>query len=311
MLARVAESLYWMGRYIERSEHCSRYLRVQYFSTLEAPMLQNTDFTLRSILFMSSTDFDTNSSVKAKDVWQKVIFDLNNRNSLCSLSYKARENARSIKNIISMELWENINKWHLYNQSLDVLQFNFPMIFEYTAEYIKHIALIKSSAQTTLLHNDVLRFLSLGIYVERAFQVTRITKSKISDSSILSNNGANLPLQIYQWNILLRSLEAYDIYNSYYKGAHLSKESVLNLILNNPIFERSIFFTSERIKTHLKGISVRPPGFESMLNSFYTIKGESFKFTNLENEEKVLDDIQKCNKSFASLHTNIEQNYFQ
>jgi len=50
MLARVAESLYWIGRNIERCEHCARYMQVQYFSTLEAPMSHNKDFTLRSIL---------------------------------------------------------------------------------------------------------------------------------------------------------------------------------------------------------------------------------------------------------------------
>lgn len=57
MLARIASSLYWTGRYLERSEHLARYLRVQYFSMQDAPMSQSRDFTMRSILNMYGVEW--------------------------------------------------------------------------------------------------------------------------------------------------------------------------------------------------------------------------------------------------------------
>lgn len=311
MLARVAESLYWMGRYIERSEHCSRYLNVQYFSTLETPMLHNKDFTLRSILFISGANFDNDSKIEAQHVWQKVIFDNYNSNSLIQLTYNARENARSIKNIISSELWENINKWYLFNRSVDKINFISTNIFNFTSENIKLIALIKSVAFTTLLHNDVWRFFFLGIYLERALQVLRITKSKISDSAILSNNGANIPLQQYQYSILLRSLECFDIYNSYYRTTMIEKKSIFKLILTNESFERSVIHTANVIEDKLSNISVQPPNYLTIIEDFQRQIKEAFVLTDLDNEEKVLDKIEKCSFCFSHLHSNIEKIYFQ
>ena len=311
MLARVAESLYWMGRYVERSEHCSRFLNVQYFSTLEAPMLHSKDFTLRSILFMFSAEVDNDSEVEAQEVWQKVIFDFANPNSLIQLAYKARENARSIKNTISTELWEAINKWYLYNKSIDRIQFSSADVFDYTSENIKLLALIKSSAETTLLHNDVWRFFYLGVGLERALQVLRITQSKISDSTILSDNGTNIPLQQYQYSILLRSLECFDIYNSYYRGAIITRKSIYDLILNNKLFHRSVISTADKIQKQIERISVRPDNYGGMVEGFNRKKEECFQFADLNDEEKVLDDIQNCNKCFGDLHKQIEQIYFQ
>ena len=125
MLARVAESLYWIGRNIERVEHCTRYLKVQYFSTLEAPMLQNKDFTFRSILFMSGADFEPQNMLPENEVWRKVIFDAGNPNSIFSIVKYAMENARSIRNaIVQIKMLTIIFKT-LIIDSLTCLSFSF------------------------------------------------------------------------------------------------------------------------------------------------------------------------------------------
>ena len=78
MLARVAENLYWMGRYIERAEFFKRYCKVEYFSALESPMTEHQDFTLRSILYMSGSAFNSEEQLQERDVFQKVLFDASN-----------------------------------------------------------------------------------------------------------------------------------------------------------------------------------------------------------------------------------------
>lgn len=310
MLARVAESLYWIGRNIERCEHCARYMHVQYFSTLEAPMSQNKNFTLRSILFMSGSDFDTTAIVNEKEVWQKVIFDGNNPSSLFSLARSARENARSIRNNISTELWEAINKWYLFFKSVKKKKFSSGKVFAFSEENIAHIALIRSTINTTLLHNDIWGFLNLGIHMERSLQVLRILKSKISDSIILSNNGVNIPLLQYQWTTLLKSIEAFDIYKKYYKGI-LLKETIFELILTNPLFPRSLVYSTGKIKFHLKQISVRTEDFDSVFEKINQRVEESITFSEFTDEEKVIEDIAEAYECISAFHFDISKLYFQ
>ncbi len=310
MLARVAESLYWIGRDIERSEHCSRYLKVQFFSTLDAPMSQNKDFTLRSILFMSGSDFNTDSPLAAKEVWQKVIFDSNNSSSLNSIAQNARENARSIRNSISTELWESINKWFLFSKSMDAESFNSSKIFSYTEQMNTHIALVKSNIYNTLLHNDIWNFICLGIYVERSLQVLRILRSKISDSIILSNNGANYPLLQYQWTTLLKSLESFDVHKGQYKG-HLSKETIFELILTNEKFPRSLKYSLNKVLLHLTKISIKPASFDDVFSQFETEIKECTVFENSSDEDEVINSIAEIHDCISNFHFKIEKLYFQ
>ncbi|MEM6966239.1 MAG: alpha-E domain-containing protein [Bacteroidota bacterium] len=310
MLARVAESLYWIGRNIERCEHCARYMHVQYFSTLEAPMSQNKSFTLRSILFMSGSEFDTAAIVNESEVWQKVIFDGNNSSSLFSLARNARENARSIRNNISTELWEAINKWYLFFKNVQGKKFSSSKVFPFSAENIAHIALIRSTINTTLLHNDIWGFLNLGIHTERSLQVLRILKSKISDSIILSNNGVNIPLLQYQWTTLLKSVEAFDIYKKYYRGI-LSKETIFELILTNSLFPRSLVYSTEKIKFHLQRISVRTEDFDSVFKKIKQRVEECTSFSEFEHEEKVIENIAEAYECISDFHYHISKLYFQ
>lgn len=310
MLARVAESLYWIGRDIERSEHCSRYLKVQFFSTLDAPMSQNKNFTLRSILFMSGSDFNPESPLTAKEVWQKVIFDPNNTGSLLSIAHNARENARSIRNSISTELWEAINKWYLYNKSLNAHTFNASDIFSFCEQMNAHISLVKSNVYNTLLHNDIWNFICLGIYIERCLQVLRILRSKISDSVILSNNGANLPLLQYQWTTLLKCLESFDVHKGQYKGV-VSKETIFELILTNEKFPRSIKYSIKKVLHHFSNISIKHKAFEKTLTGFQSDFEPCMAIENFSDEENVVQSIADMQTCISNFHFEIQKLYFQ
>ena len=310
MLARVAESLYWIGRNIERCEHCCRYMQVQYFSTLEAPMSQNKDFTLRSILFMSGGNFQLHGSLEENLVWQKVIFDSYNPNSLFSLVKNVRENARSIRNTISEEFWESINKWYLDYNKLNQQQFSSEKIFEFSKQMELGIVFIKSRLHHTFLHDDTWGFIWLGIYLERALQILRIIRSKISDSTILSNNGENQALLQYQWTTLLMCLEAFGIHKKEYKGTR-SKQSILELLLTNPIFPRSFYYTTAKIRRHLEGISVLPLAHQVLKDKFQKIHQEELAFDVDLEESEIISRLDSAYNCLATFHFEIEQLYFQ
>lgn len=309
MLSRVAESLYWIGRYVERAEHCSRFLEVQYFSSLDMTMLDKKDFNLRSIMFMAGSEAGLTTQLEEKEVWKNVIFDVHNGNSIYSTIKFARENARSIRNSISMEIWESINRLFLFRKKYNVETFASGNIYAFSEDMKSHIAVIKSNVTNTLLHDDIYNFIALGFYVERAFQILRITRNKISDWTILSNNGENTPLKTFQWTILLKALEAYDVHNKFYKGKKTS-DNIFKLIFENALFPRSIAFSMERIRHSIVRFSIKPYGYEAFLVFLEEEFAQCIKSQDFENEDEVINHIDKSYNCISKLHKEINSIYF-
>ena len=309
MLARVAENLYWVGRYIERTEHLNRYFKVQFFSTLDAPMSQNRDFTLRSIMFMSGTNDLIESPLNEDEVWSWVLFDASNPNSIFTIIRSARENTRSIRNKVSTEMWESLNKCFLYCKK-EGSTFSSEDIYHFTEQMTFHLAVVKSHILNTLLHQDPWNFISLGIFVERTQQILRILKSKISDASILSDNGANRALLQYQWTIMLKSLEAFDVHTEVNRGK-MSQATIFELILSNAAFPRSLRYSYNHVIQHLKSISVRTSEYAATLQSMQDELEGHLHFEDLSSEESVMQQIDELSEKLSNLHPKIEKLYFQ
>lgn len=309
MLARVADSLYWIGRNLERAEHCSRFLKVQYFSTLDTPMIRNKDFTLRSIMFMAGTNFQSQGELIEKEVWRNVIFDINNPSSIFSVIKNARENARSIRNSISTELWESINKLYLYCSNFNEATFSSSKLFHLSEEMRTQIAMIKSTIRNTILHDNAYHFITLGVFMERTAQVLRIVKGKISDWSILSDNGENTALISYQWTILLKSIEGYDIYNKLHPGKK-SRENIFRLIFNNQLFPRSVAYSLNNVRRGLNLIDVRPSEWEGFIQDFDEALEVIQSFDDFADEDAVLMHVNVALDKISKIHNDLTNMYF-
>jgi uncharacterized alpha-E superfamily protein len=172
-----------------------------------------------------------------------------------------------------------------------------------------YIATIKSNIANTILHDDIYNFISAGIHIERALQILRIVRNKISDWIILSNNGENKALISYQWTILLKSLEAYDVHNTFYRGQR-TKENIFKLIFENPIFPRSIAYSVAKIQYAISRISVIPEGFDDLIHYFEHELIECTKGNNFKDEEEVLKLIDDSYKCISQVHYEINRIYF-
>lgn len=311
MLRRVAENLYWMGRNLERSEFYVRFLKVQFYSTLDAPMSQNKDFALRSIVFMSGAPSSQEGALVENDVLHQVLFDPNNPNSTSQLVYLARENTRSIKNSISSELWQSINKWYLFVKSYSQRPFASVDIFNFTQLMTSHVAMIKSNLADTILHDDHWHFINMGIFMERTTQVLRILRSKMSDAAILSDNGANKALLFYQWTILLKSLEAFDVYRVSNRGKPMNSERIFTLILSNPLFPRSTRFTTNYFYKHLSGLSLTSPDFQEVQRNYMASMQLFESFKDFSNDDLVVEHIDDMYGWIANVHEQINQMCFR
>ncbi|MEM6806538.1 MAG: alpha-E domain-containing protein [Bacteroidota bacterium] len=326
MLARVANSLYWTGRYIERSEHLARFLNVQYFSTFDAPMSQDKEVILRSILYMGSPrDISQSKQANAErvqsnfqyqqsnsfeqDILVEVALELENQSSIYASVKTARENARSVRYLISSELWETINRYYLFVSNYSVEFYKNRGLHDFTATSIQHCSVIRSYIDSSLLHDDIWAFLKLGIHLERAVQILRILRSKVIDIQSLAKNGGDNPLITYQWTITLQVLEAFDMYRRLHKG-NAKQEKVIPFLLTNPRLFRSLAYTLEQLNFFLSSLSFESSQKSSL--SFQASKLASFfKFLEYEEIDENLEEflLQSLNKVYK-INDLIQKEYF-
>lgn len=310
MLSRVANSLYWTGRYVERSEHLARYLRVQYFSIMDTPMSQNKEFVLRSIMTMYGMEFDEDEVLDEKKVLMDLGLNQENPNSLISVVYAARENARSVRYTLSTELWQVVNQYYLYLKEYDVDHYLARGLYDLTIESGKHCSIIRSYLDHTLVHDDIWIFITLGIYLERAAQIVRILNSKLHDIEVLTEKSANIPLRRYQWTITLKVMEAFDMHRRVYRKPQ-TQQSVFEFLNSNTQFPRSVAYNLHQVHQLIAQLNQSTQSGEALL--FKAGKLSSY-FQFLEYGE-VKDDLpgflsQSLEKIYE-LHQMIEEEYFQ
>ena len=232
MLARVANNLFWMGRYLERTEHIARYLNVNYFSSFDAPneTSQSRQFVLNSIVRMVDDDPEKETILFEK----KVLFDaaLNDEKIFSIKSYfrMARDNASSARDMISTELYESINKLHHYINNYSIEYFTERGLDEFTTYVSKAVSQIKANIVTTMMHDDTYAIIHLGINLERATDVIRIIDTKYKDALSVQNETDFATS--YEWTILLKCIQSFDMMKRHYKKAPTSKNTLDFLILN-------------------------------------------------------------------------------
>jgi uncharacterized alpha-E superfamily protein len=309
MLARVANSLYWTGRYIERSEHLARYLRVQYFSTLDAPMTQNKAFILRSILNMYGIDHAPEAPVEEADVLFTVGMDNDNPLSIRATVRAARENARSLRYLLSTELWEAINEFYLFSRDFDAAYFQTRGLHDYTTKTCRHCSVIRSLLDDTLLHDEIWLFLKLGMHLERAAQVIRILHSKLHDIAVIAENDANIPLRQYQATITLKVLEGFDMHHRRYKKP-LSPGTTVEFLITNPRFPRSVTYNLRCVHESLLRLREITPTSQELLFRAGKLYNYFRYLEPPEVKDRLNEFLEASLQQIYGLHELIEQEYF-
>ena len=161
MLSRHASSLFWLGRYQERTEFNARFLEVNYFATMDSAALNLHNSTMRSILFMSTGTAPSNTEYNEGDVIWEVSMNPNSDTSIITYVNQVRENAKSVRNLISNELWETINKNYHFVNSFPVEHLRTRGLHEFTHKIQENAGLFESKLTNTLLHNETWKYLKL------------------------------------------------------------------------------------------------------------------------------------------------------
>jgi len=301
MLSRVADNLYWFGRYIERTEHLCRFLRVQYFSSLESPLDIQSEMALTTIMNMVGVEMNDKHLLE-EDVLVFVAMDETNPSSIKSSVQSARENARGARDLISTELWNIVNKFYRFTHDYPVDYYKTKGLYDFTQTNIENCAIIKHTVQNTLLHDEIWAFINMGLHMERATQVCRIILSKLESYFKLQEMKVSATITSYQLGVLLRSCEGMDMYRRTYKSSPILNNTLEFLVLNQD-FPRSIAYNISEFQAYLWEIwpykQIRKNSIEwkiGRMKEYLTYSTvEDFDKKPIEFLEKTLDYIYNLN----------------
>lgn len=264
MLSRVANSLYWMARYIERAENIARIVDVNLQLLLDFRNLDETRLAKHWLPIVQTTGddslfFQLHKKATAQTVTEFLVFQTENPNSIVSSICQARENARMVRDQITVELWEELNRLYWFVKTPDARQ----AWKESPSEFFQQIKAgslqLIGLANATLIRNEGWWFSQAGKFIERADKTSRILDLR---AAILPANGAPSRVsetEALEWAAILRSCSAWDAYKSLF-GAEVNPRLVAEFLLLNEDFPRSVRFSVSEVDDSLRRISGVAPG---------------------------------------------------
>jgi uncharacterized alpha-E superfamily protein len=309
MLSRVADSLYWINRYVERAENISRFVEVSEAMALDCPPGSAEPWLP---LIDASGDrelFDTlYPSGRPEDVVNFLVREPDNPSSVVNCITFARENARQIRDVITTEMWEQINGCYWGLQEPDYWE-------QPPQEQLRIIRrdcqLFYGVTDATLSRDLSWQFSRLGRLLERADKTTRILDVKYF-LLLPSNEDVGGVLDELQWIALLRTAGAYQMFRQSQQRA-IAPQAVANFLLLDPIFPRSVRYCLERINETLRiirGGSV--PGAPDALECLAGLTLARWSYTRIEEliATGLHEAIDHLQQDLNRLHSLIEQMYF-
>lgn len=254
MLSRIADSLFWLNRYMERADGLLRVTTTHYILSLDKDVNGMLSWKHVLELFTGAPPEEINHlQHHTGSALQKLITDTGNTNSLKMILTRARENARGVQDHITKEVWEEVNSgYHLINQpNLDQrLAGNEAM--ELLDTLIRHSVLYTGTTDITMARGIGWSFMNLGKYIERCLETIALADKQFE----MIHYKVAEPRDIMQWRYLLLSLSGYELHLKTYRNAQYN-HNVLHQVLFNEEFPHSVLYSLQRIDRHLEAVIER------------------------------------------------------
>ena len=250
MLSRVANNLFWMDRYMERSYGLLNLVTTNYNSTLDSGDFSSWNRIL--FTYMGLDEKMNNQNHKDSiSIIGFILFNQENPNTIINMIIKARENARSVQEHISRELWLSVNKYYLSISDEKISQIykkSDPIDFINKLIQFNHI--YYSIADLTQERGNAYCFMNLGKYIERVVQSMDFLSVRI-----ISLNDENQMLsESFFWKNLLTSIGGYQLYIKIYKSI-FKVENIIEMIAINEHFPRSIRYSINKLNIHIERLN--------------------------------------------------------
>lgn len=256
MLSRVANSLYWMSRYVERAENTARLVDVNLQLMLDGSKLDDKAIAgYWAPILQSSGDDEFFAKlypkVTGRNVTEFLVFQGDNSNSIVSSITQARENARTVRDQITAELWEELNRLYLFLNSAKARTMWRQSPFEFFQEIRTSSLLLQGLTDATVVRNEGWYFTQAGRYLERADKTSRLLD--VRHASLAPDYTAT-QTDALGWSAVLRSCSAWDGYKALH-GGQVEPKLVAEYLLLSEDFPRSVRFCVHQLNTALRRIS--------------------------------------------------------
>lgn len=247
MLSRVADSLYWMARYMERADSILRMLKINYASSQD----NNEEFSWQPVLRIFGhleQEQVAAMSQNSRQVLQYMVLDRENPNSIFCLIKQARENARGVQDNITTELWQCLNEFYhiVHEERLRYLLRQEDPVTVIDA-LIKECMLYFGVSDITMFRGEGLCFMNVGKFMERAIQSADILDVKLSNLSY----DLDKPTDTTYWKYLLMSISGYSLYLKRYRSGFEAR-NIIDQVLFNVDFPRSVLYSLNQLQRNFQ-----------------------------------------------------------
>lgn len=259
MLSRVAESIYWMCRYIERADNVARLITVNLNFILDQPAGQSEQWEPLVNITADDAWFQKKYGIADRtSVLNFLVCDRDYANSIISCLRNARENARSVREVISMEMWEYLNRFYLeVNQAVASGPDALFSSQDFLATMRLYSMLLAGCLDNTMSREEPWYFGRLGQLIERADKTSRSLDVKYFHL-LPSVQDVGTPLDENQWASLLRSASGFQMYRQKY--GRIAPDKVVEFLILDRNFPRAMLHCVTRAEEYLHAISGSPHG---------------------------------------------------
>ena len=258
MLSRVADSIYWMSRYVERAENIARVIDVNFNLALDlGPEAGNHWDPLISTTGDHEAFHERYDLPTQQNVISFLTFDEENPNSIFCCLNSARENARTVRDMISSQMWEELNKFYLMVRDARKDSTLLSSPFDFFGKVKLGGSILEGVAESTMSRGEAWHFRRLGMMLERADKTSRILDVKYY---LLLPHVADVgtPIDSNQWVALLRSVSALEMYRK--RHGRIAPQQVAEFLILDPDFPRAVRFCVDRAQASLLAITGRQHG---------------------------------------------------
>ena len=306
MLSRVAETLYWMARYIERAENTARLLRVNAQLVLDTPKGVTPGWdALIGIVGMEQAFDGCCKEPTERNVVRFLIGAIDNPGSILASLRAARENCRTVREILPRSAWEQVNELYLWAREHAQQGVNKRGRDEYLEEIIAGSQRINGLIGSVMYRDEAFHFLRIGRNLERADMTTRLIDVRSTDL-FDEQQIESRTLDALQWISVLKSMSGYQIYRRTVQP-RISRSPVLGFLLKDGHFPRSVMHCLLVVEESVGGLG-RATG---VLKKLRTVSRQVMKINtdSLSQHElhQIIDDMQL---GIMQIHEELARGYF-
>ena len=253
MMSRVAESIYWMSRYIERAENVARFVDVNLHLLLDLPQESRTQWGALVATTGDDEAFrERYGEPSMENVLRFLTFDPENPNSILSCLHAARENARSVREYITSEMWLQLNKFYFMVRTASSAGRETQSSHDFFLDVMMASHQFLGITDATMSHGEGWHFCRMGRMLERADKTSRILDVKYY-MLLPSVSDIDTPYDDIHWAALLRSASAFEMYRK--RHGRITPENVVRYLLIDPDFPRAVYHCMKKTEESLRAVT--------------------------------------------------------